>query len=189
METHEVINLVIASCALIISGIGISIARKANSHASKAMEIQNRPWLTVKVVNNEETDRFFDIEKNGNEIHWKVSFLVTNKGTTPATNISLPSTLNFKDIGNIDEDHVVELNNIVLAQGEKYQYNFAMCGQAGPEQSVDELLAKFKANDAPLEFDFPVTYEGIVKEGMKYKTKVRYEIKKDVVDILDGDYI
>ncbi len=96
--------------------------------------------------------------------------------------------MNFQDLGNHDELHLIELNNIVLGQSEKYCYDFSMSGKAAPGEDINELLKRFSSKAAPLRFTFIVSYEGLVSKDTKYKTKVIYQIKQDSVEVLDGEF-
>ena len=193
--TFDWISLVIGALAMAAALIGIvmsmranNLSKSSNEIATKATEIQHRPWLLVNPKKNENTNNFFDIVKEDNSVCWKLSFVIQNKGATPATRITLPSVLNFRDQGNHDEDHPIELNNIILGQSEKYCYNFSMGGTAAPGEDIDELFQRFSSRAAPLTFKFIVSYEGLVSAETKYKTTVVYQINQDSVEVLDGEF-
>lgn len=96
--------------------------------------------------------------------------------------------INFKDQGSHDETHPIELNSIVLGQGEKYCYDFSMSGEPAPGEDIDELVERYSSRAAPLTFKFVASYEGLVNTETKYKTTVIYQIKQDLIEVLDGDF-
>lgn len=186
--TVAFLALLVSVISIFISGNANGLSERANEIASKSAEIQHRPWLVVHIKKNIETGNFFDIVKEDSNICWKFSVLIENKGTTPAKKIALPSIVHLKDIGSLDELQSINLNNIILGQGDKYCYDFTLCGETASGQNIDALLKQFKANMAPLKFKVVVTYEGLVSMKNTYKTSVTFEIKQDFVDILEGNF-
>lgn len=68
--TFEWMSITIAGIAMVVAIIGIVMARRANNLskssneiATKATEVQHRPWLIVNPKRNAETNNFFDIVK------------------------------------------------------------------------------------------------------------------------------
>lgn len=110
--------------ALTTSEESNDISKSSFEYSKKTFEFQNRPWLVIDVKKNKESHRYYDIIKNGNEIIWKVSFLIENIGASPATNITIPDLINMRDNTMINETQYVNIDSIILGHGKKYQYDF-----------------------------------------------------------------
>lgn len=183
----EIASLIVAIIALLVGAGGLIMAIISNGNSKRATEISNRPYL-VPDIKKQESGNYFDIVKSDSGISWNLSFMIENKGLAPATNISVPSTLNFKDQQSHNSDHTLNLNSIVLGPSGKYQYSFSMVGDIAEDQDADTLYQKYVNKYAPVEFKFLITYQSLINVSSKYKTEVRFLIKKDFVEILSGTY-
>lgn len=177
--------------AVIISALALFVAYKSWDTSQKTLklgiesyEFQNRPWLILNIKKNKDTDRYYDIVKDGDSLFWKIQIQIENKGLSPATNIKMPIIGSLKDLNGTDKTTPIDLERIVLGQGEKYFYDFSMGGSF--KGNLDELLEMYKQNDKGLEISFPLSYEGLIHKEKKYKTKIKYMIKSDMVSVLEG---
>lgn len=177
--------------AVIISALALLVAYKSWDTSQKTLklgiesyEFQNRPWLILNITKNKDTERYYDIVKEGDSIFWKFQIQIENKGLSPAKNIKMPISLNLKDLYGTDKTAPIELDRIVLGQGEKYLYDFSMGGTFNG--NLDELIAKYRDNDNGLQVLFPLSYQGLIHPEKIYKTTIKFMIKSDMVSVLEG---
>jgi hypothetical protein len=180
----DIATVCIAFLALIIAFVSWRTSHKTLKLGIESYEFQNRPWLLIDIKKDEKSQRYFNIVREGNSIFWVVQILIENKGLSPAKDIKLPSIGNLKDIVGTNKIAPINLDKIVLGQGQKYIYTLSFGGDF--KGNVEEIFNKYKENDKELNLSFFLTYKGMINPKKEYKTNMNYQINSNLVSTLEN---
>ena len=189
----NILTTCFTAIAIVVSVIGIASSRNSNKTSKEALQvskesllIQTRPWITIKVSKQKESERYYNIVKEENSIYWKLTLILENIGSSPATNIRYPQLFNLRDIVGTNETHLLLLDNIILGHSQKYKYDLSIGGQVKPGKDIDKMLERYLKNDAGLKFTFVVYYNGLYEQEKEFKTKTVFSVNANSVSMLNG---
>lgn len=74
---------------LVVAYEGWKTSQKTLKLGIESHEFQSRPWLILNIKKYQETDKFYEITKEGDSILFNFQLRIENKGLSPA------KTLNF----------------------------------------------------------------------------------------------
>jgi len=182
MSEYEIITLLIACIALIVSLYGVVISKQSSNKSLEIQKVSLRPFLNVSIVKNNDTGRYFDIIRYDNVIVWKINVQIENTSNLPANNIKLPDYCNVKDISSLDKDIAMNIGDIVLGPKQKYAYEILLEAQSHNEDYIKDIILR----DKGLSFKFVVNYGSVLDEITRYKTVIFFDIQKDKVSTLSN---
>ncbi|MDU9048971.1 MAG: hypothetical protein Q3M30_08970 [Candidatus Electrothrix sp. Rat3] len=169
---------------LVVAYEGWKTSQKTLKLGIESHEFQSRPWLILNIKKYQETDKFYEITKEGDSILFNFQLRIENKGLSPAKNIKFSYSSIVNDNHRTNKKVLSDLDRIVLGKGEKFIYNISVGGSFGGDS--DRLYKKYRENDEGIRFDCPLSYEGMIHPGKEYKTTINFLIKRDTFSVLGG---
>lgn len=165
---------------ILISLFALIIAFESWRTSLNTYEYQNRPWLIMNIVKNENTKSYYDLAIIKGDLVLTVIVEIVNKGSSPAINVKVPNIINCGYTNNMNVNKITTPSQIVLGQNEKYYYFFPIHGKLVSSNNINAYYAleEHKNKLEGIKARFIVTYEGLSIKGKEYRTIVNYYIEK-----------
>ena len=178
---------------LIVSAIALAISIKSCYDAKNAIEIsqrqfieENRPYLLIEPVTFKETDSYFKIDRNKDEVKINIRYRVTNIGNTIAKNIIHPSQAVIENHGIVD-GLVSKVTPISLGPDQKISLIVWVLFKGKGDDSIDNFIDSYYSGKSHVTHEFPVKYSTELEPSFTYYTIVEHEIYTDHAAILRSE--
>lgn len=186
-KIYNLITLIIAGLALIISGLSVIYSHNSNKIANESFYQTYRPriQLSPAVLPSGE---YFIVEERDNKFHIKIQLIAHNRGLSPATNITY-----------IEEVHQIKIPDEELSFspnppksspsiGPSQEYYRMFSSVLEPvNYSPDrfkKLLAAMRKKEFTVHLIVTVQYFD-EKYGKKHATHASYEFKNDSAKVIE----